>query len=144
MQLRRKMVRTASFKSFGRTLILTSILDTPLTKEASPETPKDTPAAVAAPGDHVVSVDLAQETPKIDLDGDGKNDIPEAPPVSLKITIGADGTVKAVTQTVTVDPPAPSESVAVEKAAEPVVSISKLLLGIRNSTGEQKREIFLG
>jgi len=64
------------------------------------------------------------DVPKIDADGDGVIDMPDAPPVSLKITVGADGTVKAVTQTVTVDPPTPSEEAPVEKAVESVVRLS--------------------
>lgn len=52
-----------------------------------------------------MSLEIAQQTPQIDLDGDGKNDVLEVPPVTLKITIGADGTVKAVTQSVIVDVP---------------------------------------
>ena len=74
------------------------VADVPLKKE--PEETQDGPKA-----DHVVSLQIAQQTPQIDLDGDGKNDVLEVPPVTLKITIGADGTVKAVTQSVIVDVP---------------------------------------
>ncbi len=89
-------------------------------------------------------MEVAQQTPQIDLNGDGINDIPEVPPVTLKITIGADGVLKAVTQSTTVDHPIVATPALVEKAEQLIVSIVPIYDFAFNHFSETLTLFFIG
>lgn len=100
--------------------------DGPNANVSSPSDAKATPAEDAAPKDKTIAIEVAQGPSKVSSNGDGlesKADSPAAAPVSLRIILGADGEVKAVTQG-SVEKSSSTEPVtAVEPANSKIMSV---------------------
>lgn len=80
-----------------------SVKEVPNASTSSPSDPKTTPTSNSTSKDKTIAIEVAQEPSKVTSSGgasssDSKTDPPATAPVSLKITLGADGEVKAVTK----------------------------------------------